>query len=73
MNTNVKAFILENWDKTVRTNTADEGDLIGLPKPYTVPCIEGTFQECIIGIPILRISVCCYRERLNRQSIIRKI
>lgn len=45
MNTNVKAFILENWDKTVRTNTADEGDLIGLPKPYTVPCIEGTFQE----------------------------
>lgn len=45
MNTNVKAFILKNWDKTVRTNTENEGDLIGLPKPYTVPCIEGTFQE----------------------------
>ena len=45
MNTNVKAFILENWDKTVRTNTVDAGSLIGLPKPYTVPCIEGFFQE----------------------------
>lgn len=45
MNTKVKAFILENWNKTVRTNTADEGTLIGLPEPYTVPCIEGTFQE----------------------------
>ena len=45
MNTNVKAFILKNWDKTVRTNTENQGDLIGLPKPYTVPCIEGTFQE----------------------------
>lgn len=45
MNTKVKAFILENWNKTVRTNTADEGSLIGLPEPYTVPCIEGTFQE----------------------------
>ena len=45
MNTKVKAFILENWNKTVRTNTADEGSLIGLPEPYTVPCISGTFQE----------------------------
>lgn len=38
-------FIHENWDNTVRFNTKDEGNLIGLPKPYTVPSIADKFQE----------------------------
>lgn len=45
MNNKVRDFIINNWDKTIRSNTQDKGDLIGLPKPYTVPCIEGSFQE----------------------------
>jgi alpha,alpha-trehalase len=31
--------------RTVRTNTADEQSFLGLPKPYSVPCIRGAFQE----------------------------
>ena len=38
-------FIKENFDKTVRCNPTDNEELIGLPKPYTVPCIDGAFQE----------------------------
>lgn len=38
-------FIKKNWDATLRFNTEDDGDLIGLPKPYTVPSISGKFQE----------------------------
>ncbi len=45
MSKNVLDFIRENWDNTVRVNTADEGNRIGLPKPYTVPCVSGLFQE----------------------------
>lgn len=45
MNASVKKFIIENWDKTIRTNTEDNGSLLGVPKPYTVPCIENDFQE----------------------------
>lgn len=45
MNNSVKKFIIENWDETIRTNTEDKGTLLGVPKPYTVPCIEAAFQE----------------------------
>lgn len=38
-------FIHENWKNTIRFNQENEGNLIGLPKPYTVPSIEGHFQE----------------------------
>lgn len=38
-------YIQQNWDRTIRVNPADTGDLIGLPKPYTVPCISHRFQE----------------------------
>lgn len=41
----VSEFIKENFDETVRTNQTDNGSLIGLPKPYTVPCASGSFQE----------------------------
>ncbi len=40
-----ESYIRENLKKTVRVCRKDEGSLIGLPKPYTVPCISGKFQE----------------------------
>lgn len=42
---NVKDYIKEHWDKTVRLTEKDEGTLIGLPCPYTVPSVKDTFQE----------------------------
>ncbi|HCH28379.1 MAG TPA: alpha,alpha-trehalase [Ruminococcaceae bacterium] len=44
MNT-VEKHIDESLPKTVRSNTEDNGTLIGLPKPYNVPCTGGSFQE----------------------------
>ncbi len=41
----VSDYIAAGWDKTVRTQTEDKDSLIGVPKPYTVPCMAGTFQE----------------------------
>lgn len=41
----VEAFIKANWEKTIRHNTEDVGDLIGLPHPYTCPCASDAFQE----------------------------
>ena len=41
----VKSFILKNWENTTRYNPDDNGTLIGLPKPYTVPSIADHFQE----------------------------
>ena len=41
----VQEFIRENTDKCVRTNQSDNDTLIGLPNPYSVPCISDTFQE----------------------------
>jgi len=38
-------FIAERWDDTVRETKADNGQLIGLPKPYTVPCRREHFQQ----------------------------
>lgn len=42
------AFICENIDKTSRIYTKrpkNKKDLIGLPYPFTSPCIDGIFQE----------------------------
>lgn len=41
----VTEYIKENWPKCIRENKQDEGSLIGLPYPYTVPSISGAFQE----------------------------
>lgn len=41
----VESYIKSNWENCIRTNTNDDGTLIGLPKPYIVPCIGGMFQE----------------------------
>ena len=45
MNEKLNKYIKENFPKTVRYNPQDNGNLIGLPKPYNVPSIEGRFQE----------------------------
>lgn len=41
----VREFIRSSWDKTVRNNQEGDSTLIGLPYPYTVPCINEGFQE----------------------------
>lgn len=41
----LKTYISQSWNKTIRYNPNDSSSLIGLPKPYTVPCIESNFQE----------------------------
>lgn len=41
----IKSYILKNWENTIRYNPEDSGTLIGLPKPYTVPSIADHFQE----------------------------
>lgn len=38
-------FITENFDKCIRVNKDDDGTLIDMPYPYTVPCVSGMFQE----------------------------
>lgn len=42
---NINEYINETLKKCVRVNKEDEGTLIGLPYPYSVPCAEGVFQE----------------------------
>lgn len=44
MSNKVKEFIKENWDDCIKCNRADDGTLIGLPYPYTVPAV-GHFDE----------------------------
>jgi alpha,alpha-trehalase len=41
----VRRFIEANWIQTVRSQTEDEGTLIGLPFPYTIPSRKDAFQE----------------------------
>src|SRR4051812_48422576 len=41
----VTAFITTHWDETVRRCPKDEGTLLGLPRPYTIPCRKDAFQE----------------------------
>lgn len=41
----VRAFINGSWQGTFRYHPDTEGDLIGLPHRYTVPTVDGVFQE----------------------------
>lgn len=41
----VQRYIQENMGRTLRQNVKDDGTLIGLPYPYTVPCADGMFNE----------------------------
>ena len=43
--TPAEKFIRENWKDSIRINTKDEGEHVGLPFPYTCPCAGGMFQE----------------------------
>lgn len=45
MRETIKQYILDNWDKTIKFNQNDDDTLIGLPKPYTIPCASDMFQE----------------------------
>lgn len=44
MGNTVEDYIAKHWDDCVKRNRADEGNLIGLPYPYTVPSV-GHFDE----------------------------
>ena len=41
----VQEYIRKNMPRTVRQIVKDDGTLIGLPYPYTVPCAERHFNE----------------------------
>lgn len=42
----VREYISATWEKTLRYHPEDTPDsLLGLPRPYTVPCDEGMFNE----------------------------
>lgn len=41
----ITAFIDKNLKRTIHNNTKDEGTLLGLPYPYTVPCADDKFLE----------------------------
>ena len=41
----LKEFILRTWQKTIREAKVDDGKIIPLPKPFTVPSVKDHFQE----------------------------
>ena len=41
----LKDFIMENWDKTIRVVKEANGTVLPLPKPFTVPSVSSYFQE----------------------------
>lgn len=41
----VRDYITANWDQAVRYVPRDSGTLLGLPKPFSIPCISGMYQE----------------------------
>ncbi len=45
MRNSVSDYIRDNWHRTVKPACKGEDTLIGLPYPYTTPCISGMFQE----------------------------
>ena len=45
MSDRVRQHILNHLPLTVRPACKDNGTLIGLPYPYTTPCVNGMFQE----------------------------
>lgn len=41
----VENYIKKHWEKTIRHVPNDDGTLLGLPHPYTVPCQKGAMQN----------------------------
>ena len=44
MENKIEKYISEHWDECIKENREDDGTLIGLPYPYTVPAV-GHFNE----------------------------
>lgn len=45
MRNEVLSFIKKRWQDTTRINRSNTDTLIGLPYPYTIPCVDDAFQE----------------------------
>lgn len=45
MNARIQAYLAAYLPQTVHTCTEDDGTLLALPYPYTVPCVGEMFQE----------------------------
>lgn len=45
MNTEIKNFLEENIKKTIKVSKESKGTLLGLPYPYTTPCVSDAYQE----------------------------
>ncbi len=45
MQQRVYDYIHANWSRTIKSACESDDTLIGLPYPYTTPCISGMFQE----------------------------
>ena len=45
MRKKILRFIEEHWSDTTRLNHKNIGTLVGLPYPYTIPCVDDAFQE----------------------------
>ena len=45
MNSKIKQYLDENIQKTVKVTKESSGTLIGLPYPYTTPCVANGYQE----------------------------
>lgn len=43
--TEVKQFIKDNYPRTIRHNTEDEGNTVGLPYPYSISGLKDIFHE----------------------------
>lgn len=41
----VRDYITGNWHRAVRYVPRDSGTLLGLPKPFSIPCVSGMYQE----------------------------
>lgn len=41
----VENYIKKRWENTVRHVPVNQGDLLGMPYPYTVPCQKGAMQN----------------------------
>jgi alpha,alpha-trehalase len=42
---NIEEYVMGHWEETVRVRPNDDGTLIGLPYPYTVPSRKDAFHE----------------------------